>query len=231
VKQGKKARAVAPNPSQVALEVTWTLKGHLKNAQIGYLRVGALLARVRDEKMYAVLHHPDLVGYAAERLRLGRSSLYRYLEVHDWVAKFHAAWLQPKPAGFIPDLAQAADLIWIEKSLARTDLNAATRAGLEALLEKALDGSLQHAELKPYRQHHNGDAGLKSYLARLRLLRKRGSELANMPCEALADLDAAIEKIAAVLTRRRAGRAPAKMAKRHSGAKKYPRKSRAHKKV
>ena len=43
---------------QEALEVTWVLKGHLKSLQIAYLRVGALLARVRDQKLYAALKHP-----------------------------------------------------------------------------------------------------------------------------------------------------------------------------
>ncbi len=45
---------------QEALQVTWLLKGHLKNAQLAYSRVGMLLARVRDEKLYAAIRHPDL---------------------------------------------------------------------------------------------------------------------------------------------------------------------------
>jgi transposase len=68
---------------QEALEVTWTLKGHLKNAQVAYLRVGVLLAKVRDKKLYAALHHPDMESYAAERLHLARASLsppvYKFL--------------------------------------------------------------------------------------------------------------------------------------------------------
>ena len=33
---------------QEALQVTWLLKGNLKNVQISYIRVGKLLAQVRD---------------------------------------------------------------------------------------------------------------------------------------------------------------------------------------
>src|SRR5262245_40682118 len=97
---------------QEALQVTWTLKGHLKNAQLSYLRVGLLLARVRDEKLYDVLHHPDLEAYASERLRLQPSTLHGYLQVLAWVQANHPEWLQPKPKGYIPNLTRATALIW-----------------------------------------------------------------------------------------------------------------------
>jgi len=70
----------APKPKtavQEALEITWVLKGHLKNAQISYLRAGAMLAKVRDKKLYSALQHPDIESYAETRLNLGRASLYR----------------------------------------------------------------------------------------------------------------------------------------------------------
>jgi hypothetical protein len=76
-KQTKKAAKADPLV-QEALEVTWVLKGHLKNAQIAYLRVGRMLRDVRDRKLYAHLKHPDLESYAEQRLHLARTSLYKY---------------------------------------------------------------------------------------------------------------------------------------------------------
>jgi hypothetical protein len=194
VDTAKKTPATAANPAQTALEVTWTLKRHLKNEQIAYIRVGSLLARVRDEKLYAALHHPDIESYAAERLHLARASLYRYLQVRDWIAQFHKEWLEPKPAGVIPDLADVSDLIWIENELAKHGLAPAKRAALEELRRKALDGSLRAGELAAYRRqgHHSVDS-LRAFLSRLRALRRYGTKLQKMPPEVLADLDAAIE--------------------------------------
>jgi hypothetical protein len=73
---GSKSDAVKKAPREVvqeALQVTWVLKGHLKNAQIGYIRVGALLVQVRDKKLYIALGHADLEDYADKRLQLGCS--------------------------------------------------------------------------------------------------------------------------------------------------------------
>ena len=189
---GKKKPAVNP-VVQEALQVTWLLKGHLKNVQIAYIRVGVLLARVRDEKMYSALDHPDIETYAEERLHLGRSSLYRYLQVYDWMQEFHKEWLQPKPKGFIPELADAGDLMWIERELTRKDLAPKERADLEALRAKALDGRLRDPDLNRWRQQARGnETGVKSFLSKLRLLRTRGAQLASMPPEVIAHLDAAI---------------------------------------
>jgi hypothetical protein len=146
-----------------ALQVTWSLKGHIKNAQVAYIRVCVGLARVRDEELYKRLKHPDIASYAEARLRLGRSSVYKYLQVHDWIKEYHPEWLKPKPKGFIPDLSDVADLIWIEHELSKEYLDPKKRAALEA------------------------------YLSRLRYLRKRGAELASMPREVIEHLDAAIE--------------------------------------
>ena len=110
----KKRAPVVPTAVQEALQVTWLLKGNLKNAQIAYIRIGKLLARVRDRKLYAALKHPDIESYAQERVNLRRTSLYRYLQVYDWIAKFHKDWLEPHPKGFIPDLNDTADLMWME---------------------------------------------------------------------------------------------------------------------
>ena len=188
-----RAKKKEQTPAQIALEVTWQLKGNIKRAQLEYLRIGAALVRVRDEQLYADLHHPDMEDYAQQRLGLGRSSLYRYLQVYDWVKRSHPAWLAPKPQGFIPVLADTGDLMWIEAELQRKDLSAETRAALEALDKKGLAGKLNEKDLDPYRhrQHDEGD-GLRAFLSKLRLLRKRGAELASMPAEVITDLDAAI---------------------------------------
>jgi len=59
-----------PSPAQRAVQITFVLKGHLKNVQVAYIRVAALLARVRDEKLYRALGHATMDDYAAARLRL-----------------------------------------------------------------------------------------------------------------------------------------------------------------
>jgi hypothetical protein len=125
-KAGKPAKA--KTAAQQALEVAWVLKGHLKNAQIAYLRVGKLLVQVRDAKLYAALGHPDVESYAEERLHLGRTSPFKYLRVYDWVSEKHPEWLEPKPKGFIPDLSDVADLVWIETELEKKRLDKDTRA-------------------------------------------------------------------------------------------------------
>ncbi len=51
---------------QEALQVTWLLKGNLKNAQLAYLWVGTLLAQVRDKQLCAALGHTDLEDYGAQ---------------------------------------------------------------------------------------------------------------------------------------------------------------------
>lgn len=191
----KSVQSTAPRAVvQEALQVTWLLKGNLKNAQLAYLRVGALLVRVRDEKLYAALGHADIESYAEQRLHLGRASLYRYIQVHDWIAQCHPEWLKPKPKGFIPDLSDAANLIWIEGELAKSGLDPKRKAALEELRKKALDGRLGQGELNAFRrQGQKGKSGLKSFLSKLRLLRRRGSELDDMPSEVLTALDSAIE--------------------------------------
>lgn len=188
-------------PVQEALQTTWLLKGTLKNAQLSYLRVGVLLAKVRDQKLYAALDHPDIEDYAFKRLQLRKSSTYRYLQVYDWVQQSHPEWLQPKPKGFIPELSDVADLMWLENELKRTNLSAPMRATLESMQKKALNGQLSHSEIEKWRKKaQRGNDGLKSFLSTVRSIRRRGTQLGNLPHEAIKLLDAAIELIQNTLT-------------------------------
>jgi len=88
-----------PSPAQRAVQITFVLKGHLKNVQVAYIRVAALLARVRDEKLYRALGHATMDDYAAARLGLQHAQLYRYLAVYDWIREFHRPWLARRPKG------------------------------------------------------------------------------------------------------------------------------------
>ena len=102
--------------------------------------------------MWQTLKHPDIESYAEERLDLKQSSLYKYLQVYDWMAESHPAWLLPHPKGFIPELSDADDLMWIEKELKRTDLAPEKRKALEALQAKGLNGTLRKTDLAKYRR-------------------------------------------------------------------------------
>ena len=82
-----------PSPAQRAVQITFVLKGHLKNVQVAYIRVAALLAKVRDDKLYRALGHATMDDYAAARLGLQHAQLYRYLAVYDWIREFHRPWL------------------------------------------------------------------------------------------------------------------------------------------
>jgi hypothetical protein len=185
------------------------LKGKLKSAQIAYLRIGALLTQVREEQLIRALHHADMEDYAEERLNLGRASLYRYLQVYAWVAECHPQWLQPKPSGFIPELSDAADLMWIERRLASTDLDAPTRATLEALQAKGLAGKLRQHDLDGLRERSQpGSDALKRFLSKLRALRRSGVQVKQVPPEAIAKLDAVIEVVEQTIATRRAADLP-----------------------
>ena len=191
-----KSNAAPLTPVQEALEVTWVLKGKLKSAQIAYLKIGELLAQVRDRKLFAELKHPSIEDYAQERLGLGRSSLYQYLQVYDWVRESHPEWLEPKPKGFIPYLSGANELMWIEHTLAGNKLTKEARAELEVLRAKALEGKLKDGELDEWRKKGGRSSdGLKSFLSKVRVMRNRGSVLKNMPAEAIKLMDELIAVI------------------------------------
>ena len=201
VSKHRKAKSALQIKVQEALQVTWLLKGKLKCIQIACLKIGELLARVRDEKMYKDLSHPDVEDYAEKRLNLGRASFYRYLQAYDWVKANHSEWLEPKPKGFIPELNDITDLKWMENELKKKTLSKETRAGLEALRTKALEGRLRDKDLDNWRKkgRRAGD-GLETFLTKLRLMRKRGSDLKNMPEEAVKLMDSLIEMIRNAVT-------------------------------
>jgi len=197
-KTSSKPRTMTAKQAQVqeALQVTWLLKGKLKSAQIAYLRIGELLVRVRDKKLYAELKHADMEEYARERLQLGRTSLYKYLKVYDWVSKYYPEWLQKKPKGFIPELYDVADLMWIESELKKKNLAPAKKAALEELRKQALDGQLAQSDVRKIRSSGaKTEDSLKSFVSKLRNLRMRGFQLASMPQEAITHIDAAIDII------------------------------------
>jgi hypothetical protein len=198
VKKSKvtKKKAAEPTPVQEGLQVTWRLKGDIKRAQRAYLRIAEQLIYVRDKKLFVALKHADMEDYAQRRLGLGRASLFRYLQVYDWVSRKHPGWLEPKAKGFIPELDDTSGLIWIEAQLENPDLDPARRAALLELDKKGLAGALRQAELNAFRRKgRKGPSGLKTVLSKLRTLRRQSATLPDMPAEALELLDTLIEVV------------------------------------
>ena len=190
----KRVLSEAGKAAQDANQVTWLLLGNLKNIRKMYLIICIQLARVRDEKLYAALHYPDMEQYARDRLNLGRSSLYNYLQIYDWASKTHPDWLDPKAKGPQLDFSDAGDLMWIEKELAQPDITEARQATLATLQQKALSGKLIRTEVRKLRKPPKTEQNsLKSVISKLRLIRGRAAELANMPPEAIQHVDAAIQ--------------------------------------
>jgi hypothetical protein len=182
------------SPAQIAARLTWQLKGDLKNAQIAFLRVGIKLARIRDEKLYAALEHADMIHYAAKELRLSEKTLYRYLQVHDWVLKNHPEWLKPRPKGTIPDLSDLVDLIRIEKDLANKRLSSDKRDALVALQKKAEKGELLKGELEKVRQanRRNTQGAVDSIVRTLRATRRRMLKVRNIEPAWITQIDTLI---------------------------------------
>ena len=185
--------AASKKEVQKALEFTWALKGHIRAAAKQYLRVAQEIARARDERIYAVLKNPTLEDYAEKRLGLSERSMYRYLQIYDWVLQSHKQWLEPGNKERVPDLAEVPDLIWLEKQLKRSDLDAETRAKMEDAYKKGLDGKLDPKEVGDLRKNqHRGKESLESALSMLRRDRKRCAELTTMPGEVVTHLDEVI---------------------------------------
>ena len=183
-------------PAQEALQVTFVLKGNLKRAQLMYLFIARQLADVRDRSLYAALGHKDMVDYAHQRLDLGRTSLYNYLHIYDWVKLSHPEWLGKNVKGAIPDLSDIGDLMWIENAMAGKTLAPSRRAELEVLRKKALAGTLRQDEMEAFRREgRSAKDQLASFLADLQGLRKKGAKVAELPPEVLAHLDSAINLV------------------------------------
>lgn len=195
-KSSAKKRVFSPEGqrAQTANQITWRILGGLKNIRKVYLQISVLLATVRDEKLYAALHYPDMEAYAHDRLNLGKSSLYNYLMIHDWASKAHPAWLDPKVKGPKLDFSDVGDLMWIEKELSKPYISENKQAKLLELQQKAMEGNLRQTEVrqlkKPAKTVQNS---LKSLISAVRGVRNRAKKLANCPLEVIEHLDAAVE--------------------------------------
>jgi hypothetical protein len=186
--------AVVTTTQQTALSVTREILKNLAILKKAFLRVIVLLGQVRDETLYAELGYPTIEAYAGAQLSIKRTVLQTYLRVYDWMRQTHPAWLKPGARLKLADLNDAADLIWIEKQLARENLPATNTAALQDLRKKALDGTLRRSEVRAYKAKGNKiTSGNRAFLAKLRSLRTYGSELTGLPGGVIGHLDAAID--------------------------------------
>ena len=184
------------SPAQRANQITYFLKGDLKNLQVAYLHAGAKLAKIRDEKLYAALKYASLEDYAEKRLGMRRTALYRYLQVYDWARKNHRGWFAKHPTGFIPELYDAYGLLWIEEQLEDEHVGPETRKELETLRRKALDGTLTQRELDAFR--HRGEKrrdSLTAVAASFRACRRRLGALPDVSPTLLAEVDAFLDHL------------------------------------
>ncbi len=189
-----------PSPAQRANQLTFVLKGHLKNARVAYIRAAALLARVREEKLWQALGHRSIEDYAAKRLPLNKTALYQYLRVYDWLKRSHRAWLAQRPKGFIPELSDATALMWIENRLRDPRLGEDLRRDLEKMRRKGLAGTLTEREFREIRARAGRSvAPLRSALARLRSLRRLAERIAKFPAAARDGIDQAIRAVEGAL--------------------------------
>lgn len=182
------------NRLEEGLQLTEYLKHSLQTVRVAFLQVGMLLDQVREKKLFAAMGHADLESYALDRLRLGRASLYRYMQVYNWVLAHHPEWIQPSPGTVIPDLSDIADMIRIDKKLEDPGLEQGQRATLEGLRKKAHEGNLRKKDLTAA-QKASDDASedWAQILARLREDRQSIASLQHVPAEVLSHLDAAID--------------------------------------
>lgn len=164
--------------------------------QISFVRAAVLLAEVRDEKLWEALRHRDIEDYAAKRLGQQRSTLYHYLQIHDWLREFHPAWLAPKPKGFIPELSDSSALMWIERQLRDGRPGEAMRKELESMRRQALSGALTAEEFRAFRARlRPAVKPLRAALGRVRSLRRSLERVPRFPAAARAALDEAIRAI------------------------------------
>ncbi|MGH7805990.1 MAG: hypothetical protein ACREQJ_16700 [Candidatus Binatia bacterium] len=190
-----------PSPAQRANEITFLLKGDLKNKQLSFLRVGRRLAQIRDGRFFAALKFASMEDYAAKRLKLGRASMYRYLQVHDWVREFHPRWLANKPKGFIPELSDVLALMSIDRWLTEPGLDAKRRKALESAQRKALAGELSKREfeaLVPRRPAR--EDSLRAIMASLRTVAKRARRLPGIAEDLVRGLDELVARFGAAVS-------------------------------
>jgi hypothetical protein len=193
-KSRKSEHAATREQVRNALEFTWALKGHIRAPAKQYLRVAQEIARARDEKIYEVLKNPTMKDYTEKRLGLSERSMYRYLQIYDWVRERYPQWLERGNKERIPDLAEVPDLIRLEKHLDRRDLDPETRAKLEDVYKRALSGRLAPAEVRDLRRHqHRERESLRAALSMLRRNRMRCGQLTGTPGEVARRLDDAIK--------------------------------------
>lgn len=186
------------SPAQRANQITFILKGHLKNVQVAYIRAAAMLAMVRDEKLYRALKHDSIEDYAEKRLGLRRAALYRYLQIYDWLRKSHAGWLANHPKGFIPELTDVYGLMWIEERLEDPHLGPETRKELEALRRKALAGTLSQRELDEFRKRgRRRRDSLTAVRASIQAIRRRLAALPDVSPALLGELDTFLDHLKA----------------------------------
>jgi hypothetical protein len=203
----KKPKSPEQLAAQEAIQVNWELKGCLKNVQLTFLRAAKLLARVRDEKLYLAFHHPTIEAYADEHLSLRKSSLYKYLRAYDWVKAKHPDWLVKTPEGTMPDLNDIADLLQIEKELARTNLDPDKRKALEEMQKRAEKGELSKSELSALRKttKRTPKEGYEGLLKKMYAARRQGSGMKTLPPDIMADIDRVIGKIKSLMAHDVAG--------------------------
>ena len=189
---GKKS-AVSPvmiQPDFSVEQITELLKMALQANRVSTLTVGQLLAQVRDGKLFATLGYANIEPYAKERLKLGKSSLYYYLQAYDFAASDHPEWLDPGPDTFIPDLNDILGLIWIKKEMAKPNLDKAVKAELETLKDKALKGEMKKTDRGVFLARMRGpEDALLRFLEKMGRLREEGAQIEAMPHEIVPGLD------------------------------------------
>lgn len=195
-KSGKVRREKSEKQAVVwaALSLTGQIIGHIKNVQKGYLRVGQCLAKVRDEKLFELLGHPDLADYAFKRLDLSKTSLYRYLQIFDWVSRNKPEFLDKGYKGRIPELADMSVALQADEQLVRSPrMREMKRKGLEAIKQQALAGNLDGTvAAKSLKKNNKISDPLAAFALKIQKLRRSGAGIAGMPPEALAHLDSAV---------------------------------------
>lgn len=184
-----------------AKTVTALLKSQLRGARKWYIRIGILLARVRSKALFEKLGYVTIEEYADDMLQLRRSTLYNYLKIHDWILNYHKEWLATTYSGFLPDLYQIGYLIRIEARLANGNLDAKTRAALDAVRTKALNGTLREKDIEDLEDdvRTTGRGGIRGILTSLRSLRKQACGIAAIPPDVITQLDGVIERIMAAI--------------------------------